>query len=185
MITIAPYDPRWVDDFQRLAAALREALGALALRIDHIGSTAVPGLAAKDVIDVQVTVAALAEPETGRRLRAAGFAPQQPTEDHVPPGAAADPAGWQKRLFKERPGERRANIHVREQGRPNQRYALLMRDHLRAHRATADAYAELKRRLAAALADDEAYPDVKDPAVDLIYLAAEDWARRTGWMPDH
>jgi GrpB-like predicted nucleotidyltransferase (UPF0157 family) len=40
VITIAAYDPRWVDDFQRLAAALHEALGARALRIDHIGSTA-------------------------------------------------------------------------------------------------------------------------------------------------
>ena len=94
MIAIAPYDPRWVDDFQRLAAALREALGERALRIDHIGSTSVPGLAAKDVIDIQVTVADLGDAEHARRLLAAGFALQRPTEDHVPPGADADPAGW-------------------------------------------------------------------------------------------
>jgi GrpB-like predicted nucleotidyltransferase (UPF0157 family) len=56
-ITIVDYRPQWVAEFTALAAQLQAALGALALRIDHIGSTAVPGLAAKDIIDVQVTVA--------------------------------------------------------------------------------------------------------------------------------
>ena len=63
---------------------------------------------------------------------------------------------------------------MRVQGRANQRYALLFRDYLRAHPATAEAYAELKRRLAQHLADPRMYPEVKDPAVDLIYLAAEE-----------
>jgi GrpB-like predicted nucleotidyltransferase (UPF0157 family) len=61
---------------------------------------------------------------------------------------------------------------------------LLFRDYLRAHPATAAAYAELKRRLAAALADPDSYPEVKDPAVDLIYLAAEEWAAAVGWEPE-
>jgi GrpB-like predicted nucleotidyltransferase (UPF0157 family) len=72
---------------------------------------------------------------------------------------------------------------VRVQGRPNQRYALLFRDYLRLHPASAGAYAELKRRLAQHLADPQTYPDVKDPAVDLIYFAAEAWAAATGWQP--
>ena len=55
MIVIAPYSPEWPLEFSRLAAPLAAALGELAVRIDHIGSTAVPGLAAKDVIDIQVT----------------------------------------------------------------------------------------------------------------------------------
>jgi len=71
---------------------------------------------------------------------------------------------------------------VRVQGRANQRYALLFRDYLRANPATAAAYAELKRRLAQHLADPDTYPDVKDPAVDLIYLAAEAWASSTHWQ---
>jgi GrpB-like predicted nucleotidyltransferase (UPF0157 family) len=66
-------------------------------------------------------------------------------------------------------------------GRANQRYPLLFRDYLRMHPATAEAYGELKRRLAQNLADWETYPDVKDPAVDLIYFAAEDWATASGW----
>ncbi len=71
---------------------------------------------------------------------------------------------------------------MRVQGRANQRYALLFRDYLRAHPLTAAAYAELKRRLAQHLADPKTYPDVKDPAVDLIYLAAEEWAVVTHWQ---
>ena len=72
---------------------------------------------------------------------------------------------------------------MRVLGRANQRYALLFRDFLRGHPATAAAYAELKRRLAENLADPDTYPDVKDPAVDLIYLAAEEWAAATRWQP--
>jgi GrpB-like predicted nucleotidyltransferase (UPF0157 family) len=54
---------------------------------------------------------------------------------------------------------------------------------LRTHPATACAYARLKRRLAQHLADPETYPDVKDPAVDLVYFAAQDWAAATAWQP--
>ncbi|MBS1999041.1 MAG: GrpB family protein, partial [Cyanobacteria bacterium SZAS LIN-2] len=55
-ITIVPYNPAWPAQFEQIAAPLAAALGALAIRIDHIGSTAVPGLAAKDRIDIQLTL---------------------------------------------------------------------------------------------------------------------------------
>ena len=139
-----------------------------------------PGLAAKDVIDVQVTVAALADADP---LVGAGFPVYAITRDHVPPGTNNDEHEWTKRLFSLPDGERRANIHVRQLGRANQRYALLFRDYLRAHAPAAAAYAELKRRLARDLEDPAAYPDVKDPACDLIWIAAEAWADATGWQP--
>jgi GrpB-like predicted nucleotidyltransferase (UPF0157 family) len=60
---------------------------------------------------------------------------------------------------------------------------LLFRDYLRAHADAAAAYAELKRRLARDLEDPTAYPDVKDPACDLIYIAAQAWAGATDWQP--
>jgi GrpB-like predicted nucleotidyltransferase (UPF0157 family) len=72
-------------------------------------------------------------------------------------------------------------MHVRVQGRPNQRYALLFRDYLREHPAAAAAYAELKRRLAALEIDRGVYADVKDPACDLIMAAAEEWSALSGW----
>ncbi len=181
MIEIVPYQEYWPSEFQAIAASLRRALGELALRIDHIGSTSVPGLPAKDVIDIQVTVAALDE-----RVRSAmatlGYTLLEGRRDHCPSHVLELETEWDKLLFLPPPGQRRTHTHVRVQGRANQRYALLFRDYLREHPATVDAYAELKRRLAQYLANPETYPEVKDPAVDLIYLAAEDWAAATNWQ---
>ena len=183
MLEIVPYQDHWPGEFQTIAAQLREALGELALRIDHIGSTAVPGLAAKDVIDVQITVATTDE-SVKAALCSLGYThAEEITQDHLPPPGDDDPSQWSKWFFRSPEDQRRTNTHVRVAGRPNQRYPLLFRDYLRAHSATAAAYAELKRRLAANLADPATYPDVKDPAVDLIYFAAEAWARSTGWQP--
>jgi hypothetical protein len=89
--------------------------------------------------------------------------------------------GLDQAVFSPAPGSRAANVHVRVQGRPNQRYALLFRDYLRAHPVAARAYAELKRRLAALNIDVGVYADVKDPACDIIMAAAEDWCVQTGW----
>ncbi len=163
---------------------LRRELGERAVRIDHIGSTAVPGLAAKDVIDVQITVEALDAPEIEAAFERAGARPTDLTSDHLPPGSVLDPEELRKLVFVFEPPARRANVHVRQAGRFNQRYALLCRDYLRAHRGTADAYAEVKRRLAGRFPDDvDAYYDVKDPAFDLFMSAAPEWAASTGWEP--
>ena len=83
-IEIAPYSEAWPKEFQRLAGSIRSALGGRALRIDHIGSTSVPGLAAKDRIDIQVTVAGLDE---ANPLGAAGFEEFVVRRDHRPAGA--------------------------------------------------------------------------------------------------
>ncbi len=183
MVEIVPYKASWPAEFQEIAARLRHALGALALRIDHIGSTSVPNLPAKDVIDIQITVAALDE-HVRSALTALGYAqPEGIWRDHRPPNMSGPETDWEKWFFFPPTGQRRTNTHVRVQGRANQRYPLLFRDYLRTHPATAEAYAELKRRLAQHLADSQTYPDVKDPAVDLIYLAAEDWAVATRWQP--
>jgi GrpB-like predicted nucleotidyltransferase (UPF0157 family) len=183
LVEIVPYNPAWPGEFARIATALRGGLGALALRIDHIGSTSVPGLAAKDVIDVQITVAALDDPLVAA-MTALGYSqPEGVWRDHRPPGAAGPESDWEKLYFRPPPGQRRTNTHVRVQGRANQRYPLLFRDYLRAHPDSAEAYAELKRRLAANLADPQTYPDVKDPAVDLIAFAAEAWAAAVHWQP--
>jgi GrpB-like predicted nucleotidyltransferase (UPF0157 family) len=183
MISIVAHRPSWRAEFQQIAAALRAGIGEVALRIDHIGSTSVPNLCAKDVIDLQVTVARL-DAGIAERLRDLGFVRcPEINQDHVPPGYAGREGDWAKLFFVEPNGQRRINLHVRQSGRPNQRYALLFRDYLVAHPASAAAYGELKQRLAGSLDSEETYADVKDPAVDLIYLAAEDWASRTQWQP--
>ena len=184
-VVIVDYRERWHDEFAAIATDLRAALGDLALRIDHIGSTAVPGLAAKDRIDVQVSVADVADPRVTAAFVRAGYTPVPDiTADHRPPGAAGAGAEWAKRFFQPPAGRRAANLHVRGAGRANQRYALLFRDYLRAHPQAAAAYAETKRRLAAYHAGDrDAYTLIKDPVCDLIMVAAEAWAAATGWQP--
>jgi GrpB-like predicted nucleotidyltransferase (UPF0157 family) len=184
MVEIVAYQHQWPEEFRTIAEDLRRGLGAAALRIDHIGSTAVPGLAAKNVVDIQVTVAAL-DDRLLERFTALGYRHSAAiTSDHRPPDDAGSDSNWQKWFFKPPPDQRPTNTHVRLAGRPNQRYALLFRDYLRAHPASAAAYAELKRRLARELRDVRTYPDVKDPAVDLIYLAAQEWAQTSGWQPE-
>lgn len=183
MVVIVDYKEGWPAEFRRIAERLREALGSVAIRIDHIGSTAVPRLRAKDVLDIQVTVESI-DRVVEARVLAAGFR-QSPGVwcDHRPPDAIGPDEDWRKLFFSEPSGERRINLHVRELGRPNQRYPLLFRDYLIAHPPMAVAYGEVKTRLAACLREDDDYPDVKDPAVDLIYLAAVSWAEHVSWHP--
>jgi GrpB-like predicted nucleotidyltransferase (UPF0157 family) len=183
-IAIIPYADCWPEEFRQIAVRLRGALGDLAVRIDHIGSTSVPGLAAKDVIDVQVSVVALklAEPIV-RKLRGLGYIwVEQIAGDHVPAGMNSSPEEWGKLFFKGPTDLRPVNLHVRVMGSCNQRYALLFRDYLRSHPKAAEGYATVKQQLARYHGDDvDAYYDVKDPVCDIIMAGAEDLAVRIGW----
>jgi GrpB-like predicted nucleotidyltransferase (UPF0157 family) len=185
VIVIHSYQTTWPEEFRAIRSSLSEILGPLALRIDHIGSTSVPGLGAKDVIDIQVTVQALA-PGVKERLIRAGYAYRpEITQDHVPAGEEAAPRLWAKFFFTQPEGQRRTNLHVRVEGNPNQRYALLFRDYLRAHPKAARSVEVIKREIAERHADDaDAYYDIKDPVYDLIWEAAQEWSEHTGWRPD-
>ncbi|WP_433168384.1 GrpB family protein [Kribbella sp. CA-247076] len=184
-IVIVRADESWPAQYEKIARAVGELLGETAQRIDHIGSTSVPGLAAKDVIDMQVTVET--EPELDdvvERMVAADWEVRPPRRDHPVPGLPAEDLQWVKRLLVEPMYRRRVNLHVRVAGRANQRYPLLFRDYLRSHPDTAAAYGEFKRRAAALPIESTAdYADLKDPVCDLIYLPAEEWAGRIGWTP--
>lgn len=185
MIVIVPYQPGWPDEFARLAAPIRQTLGPLALRIDHIGSTAVHNLAAKNVIDIQLTVAALTS-EVEAALESLGCQRSPDiTADHVPPRFEGPAAEWEKWFFRAPAHLRPMNLHVRIHNRANQRYALLFRDYLRAHSTAAEAYGLIKQQLARRHPEDlDAYYDIKDPVCDLIWHAADQWAQTTGWQPD-
>ena len=154
------------------------------MHIDHIGSTSVPGLGAKDVIDIQVTVRELA-PEVRQRLIDGGYEYWEAmSHDHVPLGGDADPRLWAKFFFNQPKGRRRANVHVRVDGAPNQRYAILFRDYLRAHPNTIGLIDLIKRELAQRFADDpDSYYAIKDPIYDLIWNAALGWSVQIGWKP--
>ncbi len=185
MITIVPYDTSWPEEFVAVAQPLHAVLGELALRIDHIGSTSVPGLAAKDIIDVQVTVEDFTcMPQLVTALGSLGYT-QVPeyTRDHLPPLYQGPDTDWEKRYFRPPANQRPTHLHIRALGRPNQRYPILFRDYLRAHPMASAAYAQIKINLSRHHPDDaDFYYDIKDPLCDIVIDAAEDWARVTGWQ---
>jgi GrpB-like predicted nucleotidyltransferase (UPF0157 family) len=183
---VVDYTRDWPGRAASLIATLRDQLGARAGRIEHIGSTAIPGMAAKDVLDLQISVTSLedAAREFGRPLGSLGFRRTPYERDHVPAGWQDDGERWVKRLWarREHPAGD-VNLHVRLAGSPNERLALLFRDWFRAHPEAVPAYAAFKRSLAAAASDIATYSGVKDPVVDLVVSVAETWATGTGWQP--
>jgi GrpB-like predicted nucleotidyltransferase (UPF0157 family) len=99
-VRISTYDPRWPERASALIARLQDALGQDALRIEHIGSTAIPSMDAKDLLDVQISVAELdiAVERFEGPLVALGFERLPYDHDHVPAGRPDDPALWAKRF---------------------------------------------------------------------------------------
>jgi dephospho-CoA kinase len=184
---LAGHRPDWADQAARLAARLRQADGRI-LAVDHIGSTAVPGLPAKDVLDLQVTVASLAEAdELEPALAAAGFPRRPGTWRDDPKPSDPEPALWEKRLHGNADPGRAANIHVRAAESPGWRHALAFRDWLRAEPEAAAAYLAEKRRVAALHAGDNACGGYsRDKALWFSGFAdprLEEWIGASGWMP--
>jgi dephospho-CoA kinase len=175
---IVDYDSTWPAQAARLAARLRLGAGARALRVDHIGSTSVPGLAAKNVLDFQVTVASLDDADAlAEPLADAGFP--------YAPGFDVDTAHGRKRTHVSADPARWANVHLRVAGAPNWRFALLFADWLRADDPARREYADVKRKLAAEYADRTIpeYGRAKDSWLAEAGQRAEEWAHRTGWQP--
>ena len=139
---LAPHDPDWGRQASLLTARLRAAAPDDILAVDHIGSTAVPGLDAKNVIDLQLAVADL---ETADRiaplLGAAGFPVWPGILMDSPTASRPDPAAWSKRLHGNADPGRLVNLHVRVAGSPGWRFALCFRDWLTAVPAARAAYA--------------------------------------------
>ncbi len=180
MIEIVPYRAAWPDEYRKVAADLRKALGDTVLALHHIGSTAVPGLVAKDIIDIQLTVADLGVSRAAR-LEPLGLVLARPICDHCPAGLDLPSVELGKQMFKAM--GRAVNLHIRQSGRFNQRYPVLVRDYLRADPAAAKAYGEIKQQLARRFPDgEEAYYDIKDPVSDMLFSAASLWAEQQGWV---
>lgn len=180
-------DPEWPRTARRLAGRITTAGGGKVLRIDHIGSTAVGDLPAKNIVDLQVVVRSLTDAEEiGPAIDAAGFPHLARITHDNPRGEHADPEYWRKRLHAAADPGQRAILHFREIGSPGWRYALLIRDWLRAEPDVRDEYRELKQRLSgshAADADFDAYTVDKEPWFEAASARAEEWARRSGWTP--
>jgi GrpB-like predicted nucleotidyltransferase (UPF0157 family) len=185
-VRVVPYDeswPRWAEAELR---TLTEPLGEKVLHAAHIGSTSIPQMAAKNVLDLQLSVWDLPEATAAfdPPLAELGYVRRPYDHDHVPAGDNGDPEMWAKRVWIRRnhPGGD-VNLHMRVVGSPNERLALLFRDYLRGHPLAVAAYSQFKLALAAGVGDLDTYTDIKDPVVDLVIAAADEWAADAGWQP--
>jgi dephospho-CoA kinase len=183
--TVVPYDESWPFVAARVTQRIAFVLGDRNVGIEHIGSTSVPGLAAKDVIDLQIAVGRLSDgdaPEFVKALADKGF-PRSPGNDQdVVHSWSPDPASWAKRFHGSADPGRVVNLHVREHGSAGWGSALLFRDWLVAHPAERDDYADLKRALAHSEATLPEYSIAKEPWIASALERARAWARHTGWL---
>ena len=166
-IRVVRYDPSWAARFEHERARIAEALGPVAQRIDHIGSTAVAGLCAKPIVDIDVSVE---DPDLE-----ASYLP------------ALERAGYRLRVREPghrmlRSARRDVHVHVCAAGSAWQRRHLLFRDWLRADASDRARYSEVKRQLAGRdWADMNEYAAAKTAVIDEITQRAERWARLTSW----
>lgn len=174
-------DPAWPRRFEHLAARLRRVLGPSAVRIDHVGSTSVAGLLAKDVIDIQVTVVALPIVDAfAAPLGEAGFYGKVMHDSPKP--EFPDPVDWEKRVYGYADPGNIAHVHFRPIDSPGQRFALLFRDWMRADPAARTDYAQAKGVLAAKVDSTAEYAEAKEPWFDReAWPRANRWAAETGW----
>ena len=113
-LVVIAYDPHWPGRFRQVADELRGRVGDDALRIDHIGSTSVPGLAAKDIIDVQITVRSITDADPWPDEPLAGLVRRRDViSDHIPGATSANERDWEKRYWARSQG---LHVHVREDG---------------------------------------------------------------------
>ena len=159
---VAP-DPRWAARYAETAARVVAALAPVPIALHHIGSTAVPGIMAKPIIDMLGVVACLAAIDAAAaRLMAIGFEAM---------GEYGDPGRRYFRLHAA-DGVRSHHLHIFATGSPAIARHLVFRDYLIAHPAVAAEYSTLKAALPAA-----GYQDAKSPFIAATLVAAQAWAK--------
>lgn len=163
-IALSEYDPGWPGLFEREAARIRGALGAAALEVEHVGSTSVPGLAAKPIIDIDLVVPDSAdEPAYVPALEAAGYVL-----------TVREPDWYEHRLFKG--PDTNVNLHVFGPGTDEHHRHLLFRDRMREHPEDRDAYEAAKRELS-----EREWPSVQHYA-DAKSAVVHEVLARAGWV---
>jgi GrpB-like predicted nucleotidyltransferase (UPF0157 family) len=166
-VEVVPHDPAWRDSFDAEAKGIAAALGENLVAIHHIGSTAIPGIHAKPVVDLLVEVSDVAELDR-----------QSPAMESLGYEAMGEYGIPGRRYFRkaDREGTRTHHVHAFQAGSGEVRRHLAFRDYLIAHPADAQAYSELKRKLAAEHPQDiDAYMDGKDGFVREMDRRAAQW----------
>lgn len=169
-IVLVEYDEGWPVRFEQWRDAIAAALGPVARRVEHVGSTSVPGLPAKPIVDIQVSVTDI----TDERLYVGAIEST---------GVQLRSRDVLHRYFRPFPGQARdVHVHVCDAGSAWERDHLLFRDYLRRHGDAARRYAEAKHTAVTHWSDDGwAYTDAKTDAILDILEKAEAWAAGSGW----
>jgi len=163
-VVIVAYDPGWAESFERVRALVAAALGDLAVGIEHVGSTAVPGLDAKPIVDVDVVIRRAADlPKVARRLAQIGYT-------HL-----GDLGIVGRDAFRAAADLPRHHLFVCAAGAPPLQAHLILRDALRDDPALAAQYGALKRELAERYRDDrDAYTEGKSAFITAVLLRERD-----------
>ena len=159
-IRLVHHDPEWADIYERAEADIRDALGEDALSIDHVGSTAIPGIDSKPVIDILVLVERY-DPEAVYRipLESLGYVFKHRDLGHV--------------FFEGHPSGMSTQVHVVEESSEDSRMMVTFRDYLRTHPDEARRYEQLKHTLADRYSDGNVYADAKSGYVLEVVRRAE------------
>ena len=162
-ITVLPYDPQWAADFQAICQELTPALGDLVLAIEHVGSTAVPGLTAKPIIDIDIVIRnAAALPDIIARLARIGYL-------HEGDLGVPDREAF---CYEGKPHLREHHIYVCPQNAAELHRHLTFRDYLRNHPEAAAQYGRIKQEAAALHPEDiDSYIAHKSGCIEALYAA--------------
>ena len=179
IVELVAWRPQWRSEFGSLARRLGDAL-SVALAIQHIGSTSVPELPAKDVIDVQVLVRELQDSRIEDAFASLGFRRRPEPWNRVD---VIDGRTFPKAVYAPPAGTRPVNVHVRAGGSAAARYALLFRDFLRSDSQARATWADFKASVASTVSQLAPYGEIKGAALPLLMSCAEKWATETGWTP--
>ncbi|MBW3086223.1 Dephospho-CoA kinase [Austwickia sp. TVS 96-490-7B] len=181
---VSTYDDDWPAQAERLIARFSHALGARAPEIEHVGSTAVPGMPGKDVIDIQIGVSELRDADDQEfvaTLTNLGFPRVEDIRMDHPTGELLDPSLWVKRFHGSCDPGRMVHVHVRVVDSPGWQSALLFRDWLRADPDAADEYVEVKAELARTTANSGEYAEAKEPWFEKVWPRITAWAQKSSW----
>ena len=160
-VCVLPYDEAWQQDFSAIAAELWDALGTLALRIEHVGSTAVPGLSAKPIIDIDVVIRDSSQLEAV--IAALGTIGYRHEGD-------LGIAGREAFKYEGKDHLRKHHLYVCPQDSPELKRHLAFRDYLRSHPAAVREYSRIKEEGASLYPRDiEKYIEHKAPFIEKVY----------------
>jgi len=165
IVTVVAYNPTWADEFEREASRLNVLLQGFAQNIHHIGSTSVPGLMAKPIIDILLEVSDLERLDAKKvQMKQLGY---EAMGEYGIPG---------RRYFRKGGDRRTHHIHAFVSGDPHLKRHLAFRDYLIAHKAIAKAYGTLKLGIVQKCNNDiGTYCDLKDPFIKLHEQKALAW----------